>query len=803
MELTRDFRKLNKDNASIAGGKGASLGEMTQAGIPVPPGFVVLSSTFNQFIKDADLVQEIDAILGKVDHKEIHTVESASDQIQGLIKSATMQESIAEEIKKQFKNLNTKYVAIRSSATAEDGQEHAWAGQLDSFLNTTEKDLLEKVQHCWASLFTPRAIFYRFEKGLHTTQISVAVVVQKMVNSEISGIAFSVHPVTEDKNQLIIEAGLGLGEAIVSGQITPDSYVVKKEPRRIIDVNVNTQTKGLYRVQNGGNEWRDISKEQGEKQVLSDSEILELSKIILRIENHYNFPVDIEWAYEDGKFYITQSRPITTLKSQALDIKDEIIEQFAETKWHFVHKRTRSPLYTSLLWEGVHLKTKTDIPFDYSVAKIIYLDTEIAIDEDSWEILRERVANFTKHNPNALSELLHQNYKINESVEKFVQETQKKIWTLENLRNFWNEYHNLLHRFGAYIILPLFIEVDLEKELKNAVGERYGEQSEKIYQILTTPTKTGATQEEEVSLLKLAMLKNKNKLRDGDINAHLEKFSWIANNAFNGKFMTKAMLEERIKQVSENQPEAHFKNYTGKIEEHKQIFEKYYQDFSNNTRIQGVIDVLQESIFFRSWRTERYYRNAYYMKDMFAMTSNILGLKNANDVFYLTIAEIVESLKNNVLSAGIAISERKKGYVCFAIDNRVFVYSGEKLRIAKQNIQPQEIFINNTKEIKGQTAYPGRVSGIVSIVISKDDLKNVQEGSILVSPSTTVDYVPVLKKVIAIVTEEGGVLSHASVISRELHIPCVIGTKNATQVLKDGDNIVVDANNGIVKILES
>ena len=191
------------------------------------------------------------------------------------------------------------------------------------------------------------------------------------------------------------------------------------------------------------------------------------------------------------------------------------------------------------------------------------------------------------------------------------------------------------------------------------------------------------------------------------------------------------------------------------------------------------------------------------MKDMFARTSNILGLKNANDVFYLTIAEIVESLKNNVLSAGIAISERKKGYVCFAIDNRVFVYSGEKLRIAKQNIQPQEIFINNTKEIKGQTAYPGRVSGIVSIVISKDDLKNVQEGSILVSPSTTVDYVPVLKKVIAIVTEEGGVLSHASVIFLELHIPCVIGTKNATQVLKDGDNIVVDANNGVVKILES
>ena len=134
-----------------------------------------------------------------------------------------------------------------------------------------------------------------------------------MIESEKSGIAFSVHPVTQDKNQLIIEAGFGLGEAIVSGQITPDSYVVEKQPRRIIDENVQTQSRGLYRADKGGNEWRDIPKEKGEKQILSDEEILELSEIILKIENHYNFPCDIEWAFEGGKFYIVQSRPITTL----------------------------------------------------------------------------------------------------------------------------------------------------------------------------------------------------------------------------------------------------------------------------------------------------------------------------------------------------------------------------------------------------------------------------------------------------------------------------------------------------------
>jgi pyruvate, water dikinase len=297
---------LSKGDAALAGGKGASLGEMTQAAIPVPPGFVVLAGSFEQFLKETDLNVEIDAILRSVNHKEIHTVENASEKIQGLILAAKMPEDIETDIKKEFKLLNTKYVAVRSSATAEDGQDHAWAGQLDSFLNTTEKDLLNKVQRCWASLFTPRAIFYRFEKGLDTTKISVAVVVQKMVESEISGIAFSVHPVTQDYNQLIIEAGCGLGEAIVSGQITPDSYVVDKIPRKIVDINISEQERGLYKIDGGGNEWKDIPASLGARQKLSEAQILELSEIILGIEKHYGFPCDIEWAFENVEFYIVQ-----------------------------------------------------------------------------------------------------------------------------------------------------------------------------------------------------------------------------------------------------------------------------------------------------------------------------------------------------------------------------------------------------------------------------------------------------------------------------------------------------------------
>lgn len=313
MKYIEFFEHISKDDVTLAGGKGASLGEMTQAGILVPPGFVVLSGAVETFLKETNLTQEIEAALDAVDHNVMHTVEDASEKIQHLILQARIPEPITKEILQAYKKLGAEFVAVRSSATAEDSAHAAWAGQLDSFLNVTEDTVIEHVQKCWASLFTPRAIFYRFEQELHRQKISVAVVVQKMVNSESSGIAFSVHPVTEDPNQLIIEAGFGLGEAIVQGAITPDSYVVEKDPTAILDVNVNTQTKALYRGKNGGVEEKTLSEEEGSRQVLEGKQILELANLIMQIEKHYGFPVDVEWAREDNTFYITQSRPITTL----------------------------------------------------------------------------------------------------------------------------------------------------------------------------------------------------------------------------------------------------------------------------------------------------------------------------------------------------------------------------------------------------------------------------------------------------------------------------------------------------------
>jgi pyruvate,water dikinase len=312
-ELIRPFSKITKKDVALAGGKGASLGEMTKAGLAVPPGFVILAPTFDRFIQESDLKAEIDAQLKKVNYKDVASVDRVSEIVRDLIHDARMPKDIQTEILSAFKKLKAPLVAVRSSATAEDSSAASWAGELETFLNTTEKNLLGRVKECWSSLFTPRAIVYRNEKGMRTSHVAVAVVVQQMVASEVSGITFTVHPVTKDRNQMIIEAGWGLGEAIVSGQVTPDGYVIGKRDWSIIDISLAEQQKMLVRKPAGGNVWKAVSKSQLTSQKLTGRQIIELAKLCGKIEQHYKKPQDIEWAFANGKFYITQSRPITTL----------------------------------------------------------------------------------------------------------------------------------------------------------------------------------------------------------------------------------------------------------------------------------------------------------------------------------------------------------------------------------------------------------------------------------------------------------------------------------------------------------
>ncbi|OIP81751.1 MAG: hypothetical protein AUK20_00135 [Parcubacteria group bacterium CG2_30_45_37] len=311
--FTKNFKHLTYKDVGIAGGKGASLGEMTQVGLLIPPGFVVLASAFDRFLEETDLEMEISSALKRVNYKDVNSVDKASNVIRDLIHDKVMPADIKKEILAEFKKLKVKFVAVRSSATAEDSSVASWAGELETYLDTTEKMLVENVRKCWSSLFTPRAIFYRQEKEMLKTKVSVAVVIQEMIASEISGIVFTVHPVTKNKNQMIIEAGWGLGEAIVSGQVTPDAYIIDKRDLSIIDINIAKQEMMIIRKAGGGIKHAAVSKAKLEKQKLNGKQIVALARICAQIEKHYKKPQDIEWAMAKGKIYITQSRPITTL----------------------------------------------------------------------------------------------------------------------------------------------------------------------------------------------------------------------------------------------------------------------------------------------------------------------------------------------------------------------------------------------------------------------------------------------------------------------------------------------------------
>ncbi len=314
-KFTLPFEKLSLKSVAEAGGKGANLGEMRRAKIPVPPGFVVLANAFSRYLEETDLSVELDAMLDKLGKtvSDISSVERQSRKMRSLIDKYPVPADIEKEIITVFKKLKAKYVAVRSSATVEDSKAASWAGELETYLFVTEKDVVEMVKKCWSSLYTPRALFYRFEKKLHKQMIRVGVVVQKMVNSKVSGIAFTTHPVTRDPNHMIIEAGWGLGESIVSGQITPDAYVVDKEDNSLIDVNINKQEMMIVPVGSKGVKKTAVRKSDQEKQKLTGPKIIELVKILRNIEAYYQHPQDIEWAYDGKKFYIVQTRPITTL----------------------------------------------------------------------------------------------------------------------------------------------------------------------------------------------------------------------------------------------------------------------------------------------------------------------------------------------------------------------------------------------------------------------------------------------------------------------------------------------------------
>ena len=792
MSFIKEFSQLGKGDASIAGGKGASLGEMMGAGIPVPSGFVILSDAFERFLDETQLHAEIESALHSVNQEEMHTVENASAKIQALILTAKMPEDIGASIQEFYTGLDAQFVAVRSSATAEDSASAAWAGQLDSFLNTTEETLLANVQHCWASLFTPRAIFYRYEKELHKTKISVAVVVQKMVQSEVSGIAFSVHPVTEDYNQLIIEGGFGLGEAIVSGQVTPDSYVIEKEPRRIIDKNITFQSRALWRAENGGNEWRSLSEKEGTKPALSDDQALELAEIVLRIESHYGFPCDIEWAYEAGKFFITQSRPITTLAqiSNATQFESPLLIDFKPNEYRFFgHWKQR--VFATCTWVScwneailheIGLETKEltalhlkDGNFFLKKSEVENIHTQIAQKIDTGDEAFFRNMAEVARRVFTTSETYSSSNAFNE------------VPTPETFEKFLKIARDvtLLWLYGA----EYAIDVTEEKLRERVVAESFpADQVPQLIPEIATPHTF--LREDILKLKKEVGGKSLKEVCSDPVllqifEAYVLKYAWIEVHSFVGEPLSIERLYEQV-------------THTTVEPSQKPMPETASEELHKRGRIVAYCG------YVKNGGAEHFDMLSGRARPFLHAICKKIGI-TYDELLYLTDVEVLHALRGDITTKEIKDRSDRRQEMNVAVfsdknNQMVFIENSRDVAILEREMIP--VNESNTSIIHGDVGNPGKYTGVVRIVMNNDNFLKFQTGEVLVSTMTTPNFLILMQKSGAIVTDIGGVLCHAAIVSREMGKPCVIGTKFATNLLKDGDLVEVDADRGVVRILE-
>lgn len=318
------FKDIRKKDIPFVGGKGANLGEMVSFGMPVPDGFCVTAQAYFYFLDANNLRDEIRSALEGIDVNKAAELNGASRKVKNIIRKAKMPEDLEQAIRENYKKLgdssrgrghaqNDALVAVRSSATAEDLPDASFAGQQATYLNIQgEDEVVHSVQDAWASLFESRAIFYREQKGFDHFKVGIAVPVQEMVQSEVSGVMFTINPINNDENTIVVESVWGLGEMIVQGSATPDHFEVNKKTMEIEQTVISKQEVQLIK-EKGVTKERPVPKSKIAKQKVGDKVIVEVAKLGLKLEKHYKHPQDSEWAYEDGKVYIVQTRPITTM----------------------------------------------------------------------------------------------------------------------------------------------------------------------------------------------------------------------------------------------------------------------------------------------------------------------------------------------------------------------------------------------------------------------------------------------------------------------------------------------------------
>ncbi|UTD13705.1 phosphoenolpyruvate synthase [Treponema denticola] len=817
-----DFAQIHKDDILRAGGKGANLGEMTAAGINVPKGFVITAEAYREFLKENKIDEIILRTLVEKQTDE-QALLSAAGEFRKKIIAGHFPAQLEKEIREKYAELGeSARVAVRSSATAEDLPDASFAGQQETYLNVQGiEDVLIYICHCYASLWGDRAVSYRFNQGYNQSTVAIAVVIQEMVESEKAGVLFTLNPVTQNKDEMQINASYGLGESVVSGRVTADNYIVNKSGN-IIEINIGSkETQIVYGDKNTKEE--SVSEAKRTARALNDVEIAGLVKAGLKIEKHYGMPMDIEWAIRKNEIYILQARAITTLKNN--DDK-KLIQKYIQSK----------PLTKSTKENMAFLLEK--MPFAYRVLDFDYMmaindqkarifaegglvfNSNPAIDDDGIQTIfnvKKRLSLNIFHIFKIIRMLKNFDY-CSEKCKKFIAHYEKEIERIKTLdfqnmslaecSKFMEESYELVQQLAydrfKYALFPSFFMSKKFTKIIKRVDKNYSafdfywELNNKTAVIANDISRIADEIKKNAALTEAILSGEKfNTLCAGFPEFKRLADDFIKRNGFKSDYNcycieAKTFIEDSDRLVNIIRPllsadvqdsyNEKDKKYSSLMQNLQRIYGNKYPRIEKDIRNFRYLHVVREESQYL-WEAVFYYVRQCIKR------INIL-LLNSEDykhgIVNLFHRELMEVLKTGRLTD---------------------VYK-EKIRIRNEKFPLAEkvweaskllVFDSRGDVLKGVSGSPGTVVGKACLICKPEEFYKMQKGDVLVCHLTDPEWTPLFKLASAVVADTGSALSHAAIVAREFNIPAVLGVGFATAKFKDGDFIKVDGNKGEVR----
>lgn len=815
MDNILDFHEANGLGIEAVGGKGLNLSKMTANGIAVPSGFILLSSVYETFMKENKIDIFVEKQISAIQETNMDLVLKS---IRETIIQAKFTPDMEQKIKERFDGFAKPiHLAVRSSATAEDLEDASFAGQQESFLNvTTYENLLYRIKCCFASLWSKRAFAYREAKQYDHQKVSIAVVVQKMVCAERSGVMFTANPVSGEK-EIVIDASYGLGEAVVSGQVTPDHCILHSNG------DIKSYQIGSKEIQivYADDETKKIDTEETErkKRCLDDKDLQALWKQAETISNLYHDAMDIEWAKEDNQIYILQARKITTIHQETKNPKPKTVYHFGKNEKKYLNNMIE---HFPVLWyplDDAVAMILQNMKYDLLQEAGIYINNPLHM--NTYGVIEAGTVK-TKLGIKVLRyPKLYQEYKNNaqniqlgtkdlKACETQVKSIEKQILTYGETttsKELWKTIQQLIaiHKKIAYVrfrylMFPAVLVGETLDKFVKKIDKTYTE-----YDLLSKLEYMTVTINKELEKLSKKIQENQDlvQVMQNDITIHelkiqypdmydlvhtfMEQYGWKSNYCcipFSGESWNENISRLLHLLLVTNAGTEQESNQKSKYDS----IMAYIQSHCKGKKQQKLYDDIA------------FYRNAHVLREESQyLWETVFGLLRCvvkifclqihmpyEDILYLKIDELQRLILQEEQADTPHIIQSRKA-------------KRKEAEAEWENMMIAAFANENHDTFQGVSGSSGKVKGSVCIVKNHTEFQKIQKGDILVCPYTDPEWTPLFQVAKAVVADTGGALSHAAIVAREYGIPAVLGVGNATMQLKDGDMIIVDGDKGLVE----